>query len=233
MHITPRQSNKQTQGFAAYFSQWNPQMLTVLFGATATMLRSSVVRQRQWAGIRWYQTRTCKRAPAALQRRRLMAQGKRASSLSNYTWVCAGVNREVCRGVTGVSKALMRILWTPSARLSEYFSRCQHFESLVTRVQTKMLPDFGQLPTASTALPQRPHGCTYSWLYFSANMIEKTVGRSTLRCNVILLDYLSCSSSALTCSTDFPSIQRSVLLCYTFWPQALRSYENVNYSSIK
>lgn len=165
--------------------------------------------------------RTCKTDPAALQRRRLMAQGKRASSLSNYTWVCAGVNRKVCRGTAGMSKALMRILWTPNARLSEYFSRRQHFQSRVTRVETKMLPDFGRLPTAATALPQRPHGCTYSGLYSSANMIERTVRRSTLCYNAILLDYLSCSPNTLTCSTDFPSIPIDLHSCATLLASSL------------
>lgn len=160
--------------------------------------------------------RTCKKDPAALQRRRLVAQGKRASSLSNYTRVCAGVNRKVCWGTTGMSKALMRILCTPNARLSEYFSRRQHFQSRVTRVQTKMFPDFGRLPTAATALPQRPHGCTYSGLYSSANMIERTAGRSTLCYNAILLDYLSCSSNNINMLNRLPkNPHRSALMCCT------------------
>lgn len=69
-------------------------MLTLLFGAMATVFRLAVVRQI-----------TCERDPAALQRRQLMAQGNRASSLSNYTWVCAGANKRVCTGITVMSKA--------------------------------------------------------------------------------------------------------------------------------
>lgn len=165
-----------------------------------------MVRQRQRAGTRCYRTRTRWRGPAALQQRQLMAPGKGASSLSNYTRVCAGVNKRVCTGITVMSRALMRILWTRNARLSEYFSRCQRFESRVTRVQMKMLSHFGKLPAASAALPLRPHGSTYSSLGFFANSIEKTAGRSTSCCNAILLDYLSCSLNTLTGSTDLQSI---------------------------
>lgn len=89
-------------------------------------------RQRRRAGTRCNRRRTCKRDPAALRRRRRMAQGKRASSLSNYAGVCAGVNKRVCTWITVMSKALMRIPWTSTAPLPEYFSRCQHFEWRLT-----------------------------------------------------------------------------------------------------
>lgn len=131
-----------------------------------------------WSGstsVRCYQTRTCRSDPAALQRRQLMAQGNRASSPSNYTWVCAGANKRACTEITVMSKALMGILWTSNARLSEYFSRGQHFESRVARVQMKMLSGFGKRPAAWTVLPQLPHGCTSSWQRPVANLTEKTI----------------------------------------------------------
>lgn len=68
----------------------------------------------------------------------VMAQGKSTAALSlslsltlsvslplsNYTSVRAVVNEgERCTGIALMGKALMRILWTPNAPSSEYFSR--------------------------------------------------------------------------------------------------------------
>lgn len=55
-----------------------------------------------------------------------MARGKCATSLSNYTSVRVVVNEgERCIGIALMGKALMRILRTPNAPSSEYFSTLQ------------------------------------------------------------------------------------------------------------
>lgn len=161
---------------------------------------------RQRTVTRCYQRGTCKRDPAALRRSPLMAQGNGAFSLSNYTWVCAGANKRLCTGITVMSKALMRIPWTPNARLPEYFSRCQPFESRVSRVQMTMLSGFGRLHGQATRIPD----CIF--------------GPSTLRCSVSLLHYLSCSVNALTRSTDFPNIPEDLCSC-PIWPKVMKSHK--------
>ena len=121
-----------------------------------------------------------------------MAQGKCATSLSNYTSVPAAVNEGEQRiGIALMGKVLMRIRRTPKCSQLWIFQRPSHSESNMTHVrqcERKMLSGFGRcacMPSTKFSDKQVAEWDKQQVFRIAVNTEEqKSVSCSSFYCNV-------------------------------------------------